>query len=691
MSTMESTKSINTTKDNVTIGTPICFTLGELCRIIDGTITPEYTQFADSVIDHFGFNTVNKNIIKDVLVNGKKGVVFDIWKSLGSAQRHSNYVKDGFWIVSDRKVFNNSEKTYPAIIVDNANEALIKLGQYIIDDFDFPVIGITGAVGKTTTTLLLDSIFSEKYKVFVSGRNRNIPISFISQMIQRYNKGYNFHIQECGAGRSKLVEDSARVLRPKGFGVTKISLTHHLSGYKDSQDIIDDKLSFDRFARKDAYGVVNVDDEILASTRFNHRIITYGVENEDADYVGRNIVQNGEYLEFDIDNHETLLPVKVSIIGKHNAYNVLMAYIFAKEEGLTDEEIQRGLSKYKSVGIRQVVEKVAGRSVYIDCFNVCADSILSSMTAFNDMELEPGTRKIAVLAGENALGENTYEINYETGRKLDLYRDVDEMIFVGPKEPATLQEVNHKGNGRSLYEGASSTIHDKPLTFTTSLFELADMLREKTRPGDAILLKGIFRQPLFAALDIAFGTSYLVRNANFGPERMVFEEGTIDYYSELGGANYRKSTELGKRKHIPGKIGEYDIIRFQRESISSDAVSVVLNPPIKTIGRWAFRRFRQLRFIEMPDTVRMIENGAFSGCSSLETAKLAKTETIQARAFRGCVNLSYVELGNECVQIEDDAFMECSNNLTICAPDGSYVQQFAEKHGIRFMEKNTLI
>ena len=669
----------------------LSFTLRELSEVIKGGITEEYLPFADETIDIFDFNTAHKNTINQVANEGKHAVVFDIWMAPGSLARQAQYAELGVWVVSSRKTLDNSKALKPAIIVDNANEALIKLGQYIIDDFDLPLIAVTGAVGKTTTTMLLESVFKERHKVFVSGGNRNIPISFVKQMIMRYKDGYDFHIQECGAGRSKLVEDSARVLRPKGFGITKISLTHHLSGYVDSQDLINDKVSFDRFAKSDAYGVINFDDEILSTYDFKHRIISYAVENENADYVARNIVQNGDYLEFDIDNHETTVPVRVQIIGKHNAYNILMTYIFAKEEGFSDEEIQKGLSNYKSEGIRQSVEQVAGRKVYIDCFNVCADSIISSMTALNEMDLEDGAKKLAVLAGENALGERTYEINYDTGKKLDVFTDVDELIFVGPEEPATLQEVNHKGNGRSLYEGARAVIHDRPLTFTTSLFELAEMLREKTQPGDAILLKGIFRQPLFAALDIAFGTSYLVRNANFGPERMIFEAGTIDYYPELGGANFRKSTEEGKRKHIPGRIGEYDIIRYQRESVSSDSISVVINPPIRTIGRWGFRGFKKLRYIEMPDTVRMIENGAFSGCSSLESAILAKTETIQARAFRACVNLAYVELGNECVQIADDAFMECSNKLTICAPEGSYAQEFAEKHEIRFMSKNSLI
>lgn len=82
------------------------------------------------------------------------------------------------------------------------------------------------------------------------------------------------------------------------------------------------------------------------------------------------------------------------------------------------------------------------------------------------------------------------------------------------------------------------------------------------------------------------------------------------------------------------------------------------------IGRYTFRNYSSLRSVIIGDSV----------------------SSIGEQAFQNCINLESVTISNKSTKIEDDAFMYCKN-LTINAPKGSYAEQYANEHDIRFIEK----
>ncbi len=311
--------------------------------------------------------------------------------------------------------------------------------------------------------MLLEYVFAEKYKTYVGGsggKNYNTHYAMVWQMLSRYSPEYDVHIQECGAGRSRLITEAAQMLNVDTFGITKISKTHHMDAYKDVEDLISDKTSFDRIHKPGAFGVINADDEVLKSYPFQSKIITYGITNDKADYIGTNIVQNGDMLEFDIEHEGNKSHFAINIVGKHNVSNALMVYVIAKQYGISDDQIRAGFSKYRSIGIRQNVREVAGRIFYIDCFNVCSDSIKSCLATLKEINIDGNGKRIAVLGGENALGDMSDTINYKTGTEIT-DEGIDRFIFLGPREPASRSALNYYGNGRALYEGAKKRFRKK--------------------------------------------------------------------------------------------------------------------------------------------------------------------------------------------------------------------------------------
>ncbi len=82
--------------------------------------------------------------------------------------------------------------------------------------------------------------------------------------------------------------------------------------------------------------------------------------------------------------------------------------------------------------------------------------------------------------------------------------------------------------------------------------------------------------------------------------------------------------------------------------------------PVKIIGRSAFRSRKELKIINIPDTVMRIDEGAFLNCSSLESLTIGKSvEKIGASAFSGTA-LRAVDIPSSVKIIDGRAFADCT-------------------------------
>ena len=78
------------------------------------------------------------------------------------------------------------------------------------------------------------------------------------------------------------------------------------------------------------------------------------------------------------------------------------------------------------------------------------------------------------------------------------------------------------------------------------------------------------------------------------------------------------------------------------EAVIPDTVEGV---PVVEVGVRAFGSCINLRSVELPDSVTVIEAFAFDNCGSLNSVKMPKNlEKIESWAFWGCGNLSSIEI-----------------------------------------------
>lgn len=139
------------------------------------------------------------------------------------------------------------------------------------------------------------------------------------------------------------------------------------------------------------------------------------------------------------------------------------------------------------------------------------------------------------------------------------------------------------------------------------------------------------------------------------------------------------------------EIGEYafsDVSPYATpaaKEIRQKLESVVIPEGVTKLGASAFFGCSSLVNIEIPEGITEIEADTFWGCCNLTSVVFPSTlMKIANFVFDGCKSLISVTFPTDVKWIDECAFpMNCAN-LTICAPEGSYVQKFAMQHKISF-------
>ena len=91
---------------------------------------------------------------------------------------------------------------------------------------------------------------------------------------------------------------------------------------------------------------------------------------------------------------------------------------------------------------------------------------------------------------------------------------------------------------------------------------------------------------------------------------------------------------------------------------------------ITSIGEGTFLGCESLKEIQIPNSVTSIGLGAFWGCKSLKEIQIPNSvEEIGYNAFKDCKSLTLVRLLNPNTIIREDAFIGCSNSLRILRED----------------------
>ena len=134
----------------------------------------------------------------------------------------------------------NLEHQANFLIVENTLQALQKLASYHRNNFEFPVIGITGSNGKTIIKEWLNFLLSPNYNIIRSPKSYNsqvgVPLSVLG-----INEKHNLGIFEAGISMTNEMENLQKIIQPT-IGILSNIGSAHDEGFEDVGEKIKEKL-----------------------------------------------------------------------------------------------------------------------------------------------------------------------------------------------------------------------------------------------------------------------------------------------------------------------------------------------------------------------------------------------------------------------------------------------------------------
>lgn len=154
-----------------------------------------------------------------------------------------------------------------------------------------------------------------------------------------------------------------------------------------------------------------------------------------------------------------------------------------------------------------------------------------------------------------------------------------------------------------------------------------------------------------------------------------------DGISEIPASAFADCRSLQKAA-IPENVSEIGMRAFLR---CRSLEEMVIPDRVTRIGQYAFSECENLSGLRIGKGVKIIETEAFSDCHSLTKVRIPSgTESLGYGAFGECESLRDVWIPKSVTEIGRDAFFGCPE-LTVHAPEGSFAQEYAEKHRLRFV------
>ncbi len=215
----------------------------------------------------------------------------------------------------------------PYVVCDEAELRVLELGSFWRRQFPgTKTVCITGSVGQTTTTEMINHISLSSFKTLCIWVNKNLPFQ-AAWYEQALENDTDVYIQEATGAGVGLMEKMCEILLPNIFVITNVG-TGHLGLHGGSRmSLLYEKTTADRRAPADALGVINYDDPLLRKVPFIHNVVWFSLHDAAADYHAENIVEDNGIISFDVvEKDGTHTSVTLNAFGQHNIYDALAAF-----------------------------------------------------------------------------------------------------------------------------------------------------------------------------------------------------------------------------------------------------------------------------------------------------------------------------------------------------------------------------
>ncbi len=324
------------------------------------------------------------------------------------------------------------------------------------------VIGVTGSSGKTTTKDLIAEVMATQGRVHRSVLSLNnetgVPLTLLG-----IKKHHDFAVVEMGMRGLGQIDYLCQFAEPN-IGIVVNAGVAHVGVVGDAAAIARGK---SEIFRPNSIAIFPIEDERLASyaKRAASRI-TFG-EAPGADVrlmSSRTLGEQGSELRFEVAGKT--ITTTLRLLGRHNARNAACALAVALAAGLDVERAAIGLPRVQPPPLRGQLLTIAGRHIYLDCYNANPDSMAAAIRTVG--ELVDARGGVAVLGDMLELGDESEDAHKKAGQQA---------------RAAKLRVIALGDAAKHTVDGAGGGV------VASSPEEAARAALADSRPGDWILFK----------------------------------------------------------------------------------------------------------------------------------------------------------------------------------------------------------
>lgn len=321
------------------------------------------------------------------------------------------------------------------IQVNDVLSCLQDLATYHRQQFDIPLIAITGSNGKTTTKELISLVLESHYPVHYTKGNFNnhigVPLTLLAMPMET-----EVAVIEMGANHQGEIADLCRIARPTHGLITNVGKAH-LEGFGGFEGVkIGKGELYAYLAQHNGLAFINKNEPHLTEMAVQVKTKLFYEKRQQPELFSIQLLDDRNFLALafkDYAGRETA--VYSQLIGAYNFHNLMAAVTLGVYFKVPSERIKAAIETYLPKNNRSQLMEWEGNTVILDAYNANPTSMEHALL---NLQLQKEENKVAILGDMLELGITSPQEHLRIAEMA--YQITPQLVLVGQEfEPAAQQ------------------------------------------------------------------------------------------------------------------------------------------------------------------------------------------------------------------------------------------------------------